>query len=103
MGVEAVLGNGDRIDWMSGLLKDNTGYHLPSLLCGSEGTLGLVTAARLGLIEARYPDYAFLRAGNKLMHRFVVVAGTRREDGAVASRARSMRTPTSPDPEGERR
>lgn len=55
MGVEAVLGNGDRIDWMSGLLKDNTGYHLPSLLCGSEGTLGLVTAARLRLIE-RFDD-----------------------------------------------
>jgi FAD/FMN-containing dehydrogenase len=51
VGVEAVLGTGDRIEWMSGLVKDNTGYHLPSLLCGSEGTLGVVTAARVRLIE----------------------------------------------------
>jgi FAD/FMN-containing dehydrogenase len=53
VGVDAVLGTGDRVDWMTGLVKDNTGYHLPSLLCGSEGTLGLVTAARVRLIERR--------------------------------------------------
>src|SRR6204780_3705462 len=47
VGVEAVLGNGDVVSHMSGLTKDNTGYHLPSLLCGSEGTLDVVTAARL--------------------------------------------------------
>ena len=33
-------------------MKDNTGYDLPSLLCGSEGTLGIVTAARLRLVAA---------------------------------------------------
>jgi FAD/FMN-containing dehydrogenase len=50
VGVEAVLGNGDTISHLAGLIKDNTGYHLPSLLCGSEGTLGIVTAARLRLV-----------------------------------------------------
>ncbi|MCU1400679.1 MAG: FAD-binding oxidoreductase [Acidimicrobiales bacterium] len=49
VGIEAVLGNGEIVRRMSGLVKDNTGYHLPSLLCGSEGTLGIVTAARLRL------------------------------------------------------
>ena len=49
VGVEAVLGNGQIISHLGGLVKDNTGYHLPSLLCGSEGTLGIVTAARLAL------------------------------------------------------
>jgi FAD/FMN-containing dehydrogenase len=35
---------------MSGLVKDNTGYDYPSLLAGSEGTLAVITAARLQLV-----------------------------------------------------
>ena len=50
VGIEAVLGSGRVIRQLGGLEKDNTGYHLPSLLCGSEGTLGVVTAARLRLV-----------------------------------------------------
>ena len=49
VGVEAVLGTGAVVSHLSGLVKDNTGYHLPGLLTGSEGTLGVVTAARLRL------------------------------------------------------
>ncbi len=49
LGVEAVLGTGQVISHLSGLTKDNTGYDLAGLLCGSEGTLGVVTAARLRL------------------------------------------------------
>jgi FAD/FMN-containing dehydrogenase len=52
IGVEAALGTGMVVSRLSGLVKDNTGYHLPSLLCGSEGTLGVITAARLRLITA---------------------------------------------------
>ena len=50
LGVEAVLGNGDTVSHLGGLLKDNTGYALPALFCGSEGTLGVVTAVRLRLV-----------------------------------------------------
>lgn len=50
VGIEAVLGTGEVVRRMGGLIKDNTGYHLPSLLCGSEGTLGIVTAARFRLV-----------------------------------------------------
>jgi FAD/FMN-containing dehydrogenase len=50
LGVEAVLGTGAVISHLGGLVKDNTGYHLAGLLCGSEGTLGVVTAARLRLV-----------------------------------------------------
>ena len=50
LGVEAVLGNGDVVEHLGGLLKDNTGYPLHALLCGSEGTLGIVTAVRLRLV-----------------------------------------------------
>ena len=50
VGVEAVLGDGSVVSHLGGLVRDNSGYHLPSLFCGSEGTLGVVTAARLRLV-----------------------------------------------------
>jgi FAD/FMN-containing dehydrogenase len=50
VGVEAVLGTGAVVSRLGGLVKDNTGYDLAQLLCGSEGTLGIVTAARLRLV-----------------------------------------------------
>ncbi len=50
VGVEAVLGRGEVVSHLGGLDKDNTGYDLAGLLCGSEGTLGIVTAARLRLV-----------------------------------------------------
>lgn len=49
VGVEAVLGTGEVVSRLGGLVKDNTGYDFASLLCGSEGTLGIVTAVRLQL------------------------------------------------------
>ena len=52
MGVEAVLGTGAVVSHLGGLVKDNTGYDLASLLCGSEGTLGVVTAVRLRLVAS---------------------------------------------------
>ncbi len=50
-GIEAVLGDGSVVSHLSGLFKDNTGYDLRGLLCGSEGTLGVVTSARLRLVH----------------------------------------------------
>jgi FAD/FMN-containing dehydrogenase len=49
-GIEAVLADGSVVSHMPGLVKDNTGYDYPSLLAGSEGTLAVVTAARLQLV-----------------------------------------------------
>jgi len=49
LGVEAVLADGSVISRLGGLQSDNTGYDLAQLLTGSEGTLGIVTAARLRL------------------------------------------------------
>jgi FAD/FMN-containing dehydrogenase len=51
-GIEAVLADGSVISHLHGLAKDNTGYDLGSLLVGSEGTLAVVTAARLRLVPA---------------------------------------------------
>ena len=49
LGVEAVLADGSVVSRLAGLAADNTGYDLAGLLAGSEGTLGVVTAARLRL------------------------------------------------------
>ena len=51
VGVEAVLPDGSVVSHLAGLPKDNTGYDLAGLLVGSEGTLGIVTAARLRLVR----------------------------------------------------
>ena len=47
LGIEAVLPDGSVFDGMAPLRKDNTGYDIRNLLIGSEGTLGVITAARL--------------------------------------------------------
>ena len=49
LGLEAVLADGSVISQLAPLRKDNTGYDLKSLLIGSEGTLGVITAASLKL------------------------------------------------------
>lgn len=48
-GIEAVLADGSVISQLSPLAKDNTGYDMSRLLVGSEGTLGVITAACLKL------------------------------------------------------
>ncbi|GHU29788.1 oxidoreductase [Betaproteobacteria bacterium] len=49
LGLEVVLPGGEIWDGLRGLRKDNTGYDLKQLFIGSEGTLGLITAAVLKL------------------------------------------------------
>jgi len=69
LGIEAVLADGTVIHGLKSLRKDNTGYDLRHLLIGSEGTLGVITAARLrlfpkpaervtALLDVSTPDHA---------------------------------------------
>jgi FAD/FMN-containing dehydrogenase len=51
-GLEAILPDGSIFDGLAPLKKDNRGYDLRHLLCGAEGTLGIVTAACLHLVPA---------------------------------------------------
>ena len=50
LGIEAVLPDGRIYSSLRGLRKDNTGYDLKQLFIGSEGTLGIITAAVLKLM-----------------------------------------------------
>ena len=50
LGIEAVLPTGEVFHGLRALRKDNTGYDLKQLLIGSEGTLGVITAAALRLL-----------------------------------------------------
>ena len=54
LGIEAVMPTGEVLSDLNGLRKNNTGYDLKQLLVGSEGTLGIITAAVLRLYP--YPD-----------------------------------------------
>jgi len=49
LGLEVVLADGRVWNGLRGLRKDNTGYDLKQLFLGSEGTLGIITAAVLKL------------------------------------------------------
>ncbi|MBO9516780.1 MAG: FAD-binding oxidoreductase [Porphyrobacter sp.] len=62
LGIEAVLADGSVFDALVPLKKDNRGFDLKQLLIGSEGTLGIVTAATLRLLPA-LADRAVLWAG----------------------------------------
>ncbi|MGE6661272.1 FAD-binding oxidoreductase [Pseudomonas sp. NPDC077408] len=52
LGLEVVLPDGQIWNGLRGLRKDNTGYDLKHLFIGSEGTLGIITAAVLKLYPA---------------------------------------------------
>ncbi len=52
LGLEVVTAQGEVWSMLKGLRKDNTGYDLRHLLIGSEGTLGVITAACLKLYPA---------------------------------------------------
>jgi FAD/FMN-containing dehydrogenase len=53
LGLEVVLADGSVFSDLRGLRKNNSGYDLKQLFIGSEGTLGIVTAATLRLFPAR--------------------------------------------------
>jgi FAD/FMN-containing dehydrogenase len=79
VGVEAVLADGRVLRRLDGLEKDNTGYDLAGLLCGSEGTLAVVTAARLRLVPRPAHTVAALLAFDDLDAAIEAVGTLRRQ------------------------
>jgi FAD/FMN-containing dehydrogenase len=68
LGVEVVLADGRVLNALRGLRKDNTGYDLKQLFIGSEGTLGIVTAAVLKLYAAASVRVTALAALTDVAH-----------------------------------
>ena len=68
LGVEVVLADGRTWNGLRGLRKDNTGYDLKQLFIGSEGTLGIVTAAVLKLFAAAHTRVTALAAVVDVAH-----------------------------------
>ncbi len=61
LGLEVALADGRLLSTLGKLRKDNTGYNLTQLFIGSEGTLGVITAATLKLFpRPRSRAVAFL-------------------------------------------
>ncbi len=83
LGIEAVLGDGSVVSHLEGLVKDNTGYDLAGLLCASEGTLGIVTAARLRLVPTYDSSVAALIAFDSIADAVAAVSGWRQSVEAL--------------------
>ena len=66
LGLEVVTAAGEVWDGLSGLRKDNTGYDLRDLFIGSEGTLGIITAATLKLVPRPQASLTALAACGSL-------------------------------------
>jgi FAD/FMN-containing dehydrogenase len=79
VGIEAVLADGRMIRRLDGLEKDNSGFDLAGLFCGSEGTLAVVTAARVRLHAPTRHAVVALCAFDDVDTALVAVGTLRRE------------------------
>ncbi|MED5436894.1 MAG: FAD-binding oxidoreductase [Pseudomonadota bacterium] len=59
LGLQIVLADGTIIDSLKTLKKDNTGYSIKDLFIGSEGTLGIITAASLKIFPKPKEKFTF--------------------------------------------
>ena len=64
LGLEVVLSDGSIINNLKTLIKDNTGYSIKDLFVGSEGTLGVITAATLKVFPKPKNIYTALLSVN---------------------------------------
>jgi FAD/FMN-containing dehydrogenase len=108
LGLEVVLADGRVWGGLKGLRKDNTGYDLKQLFLGSEGTLGIITAAVLKLFPrprtsvTAWAAVADVGAAIKLLRAMRSALGDRLTgfeliSGACVALARAQ-FPTLPDP-----
>ncbi|KAJ8954511.1 hypothetical protein NQ318_000742 [Aromia moschata] len=94
LGLEVVKANGEIIDCLSTLKKDNTGYHLKHLFIGAEGTLGVVTKVAFHCPpRPKYRSVAFL--GLQDFHKALKTFRKAKEElGEILSAVEVMDIPT---------
>ena len=66
LALNVVLATGDIIKLGSKVIKDNTGFNIKDLFCGSEGTLGIITKAILRIFPKVNNTYDFFAAFENL-------------------------------------
>jgi FAD/FMN-containing dehydrogenase len=85
VGIEALLADGTVVGSLAGLPKETVGLHWPSLLAGSEGTLAVITAARLRLVPHFEHVTTMLAAVDDVEAARAVLAAVRRGLGSLDS------------------
>ena len=86
LGLEVVLADGRVLRDLNKLKKDNTGYDLKNLFIGSEGTLGIITAAVLRLVpRPRSVETAFAGVPSPQAAVDLLNLATDRTSGGVTS------------------
>jgi FAD/FMN-containing dehydrogenase len=83
LGLEVVTAEGEVWQDLSGLRKDNTGYALRDLYIGSEGTLGIITAATLKLFPLPAAQHTALLAFGGIEQAIAFLALARQGFGAT--------------------
>ena len=76
-GLTAVLADGSVVGSLAGLPKETVGLHWPSLLAGSEGTLGVITAVRLRVVPWYRHTATAMVTTRSLADAVAVLAGLR--------------------------
>lgn len=82
LGLEVVTAEGEIWHGLRGLRKDNTGYNLRDLYIGSEGTLGIITAAELKLYPLPVAQCTALLALNSIADAVALLSLARKGFGA---------------------
>ena len=82
LGLEVVTADGEIWNGLRGLRKDNTGYDLRDLYIGSEGTLGIITAATLKLFPLPAAQRTAFAATASIERAVALLARARSELGA---------------------
>lgn len=93
IGLEFVLADGTVISRLEGPAKDNAGYDLSQLMVGSEGTLGIVSAARLRLVQ-ELPVRAAAMVGLERLERGIDIVGALRRSATSLEAAEVFDAPT---------